>query len=597
LTLGVESRRSNMKTVARKFGYVLALLVLGEAACLEAQDFHFALMSDNVEQVRTLLKANPNLVNTNSISGQPPLVEAAQCARIGMVELFLTNGAAVNARGVMGRSALHWAVERGDVKVAELLFKHKADANVRDDNGFTPIIEAIGSAKMIKLLLAHGADINAHGERNTALSQAVAHPESTGAGVVELLLTNGADIMVSGDLVIDHAVTFGSTNDVALLVPYYKNSTNSEAKLLLLGALEAAMQTSRRPMAVTIATGLTRLLTNALHQAVTRSDAAAVRGLVAARPEEVNAREYLGWTSLHMAACSGNAAVAEILLSTRADPDSRDEMGNTPLHWAAFLGHSNAVEVLLRYKANMDVIGSIDNTPLDYAIREGFTSIAAMLITNGAGLKPHNRWGHTPLHLAASRENDVVVRLLLSRGADANAVGGPNYRQTPLDLAVTGNSAETVRLLLAAGASLQSKTAGEGGTLFHLWAGKGNTSVADQLLAAGCDVNAADHDGKTPLHNTASPTAAVRWMLEHKADVNAQDNDGKTPLHYWVTRGNGDVTRLLLDYKAGVNAIDKSGKTPLRLLREFTKQNSNPRRFTPDFSDVVRLMQTYGARE
>lgn len=480
--------------------------------------------------------------------------------------------------------------------MTELLLQNKADVNSRDDHGFTPIIQAIRNAEVIKLLLANGADINAHGERNTALSQAVGHPESTGAGVVELLLTNGADVAVSGDLVFGYAVAFGSTNDVALLMPCYKNTQDPEAKGVLLGTLGNAMEESRRAMVFTITAAATRFQTNALHKAVTFADEAAVRSLLSAHPNEADKKDFLGWTPLHMAALRGNAPIAEMLLSNRAATDTQDEVGNTPLHWAAFAGHSDVVEVLLRHKANTDVVGSTENTPLDFAIQQRFPSIAAMLITNGAGLNSHKRWGDTPLHIAASREDVEVIKLLLVNGANVNALRGANYRQSSLDIAVTGDSGESVRLLITNGASLQTRMAGEGGTLFHLWSGKGSQSVADQLLLAGCDIDAKDHDCKTPLHNAASPLPAVQWMLDHKANVNAQANDGKTPLHLAVIRGNKAVIQCLLDHGADVNAEDKSGKTPLKVLTEFIKQYERPG-FGFQFNEVAKLLEARGAKK
>src|SRR5204863_3948005 len=101
--------------------------------------------------------------------------------QVEMVELLVTNNADINAHGTWGKTALHFAAMNGNAKMVEFLLKHKADVDARDKDGFTPIIQARG-ADVIKLLLAYGADINAHGGRNTLFSQTLENPKTVGAG-------------------------------------------------------------------------------------------------------------------------------------------------------------------------------------------------------------------------------------------------------------------------------------------------------------------------------------------------------------------------------------------------------------------------------
>jgi cytohesin len=633
----VKANRTFFATIIAFSGLVLTLQLGRSQQQKFSGDFDFALMSGNVEEVRQFIQRDPKFITQNPHGAMTPLVEAAQLGKYEMVELFVTNNADINAHGVWGYTALHFAASRGDAKMVEFLVKHKADVNARSNDGLTPIILAIRSAEVIKLLLANGADINAHGGRNTALSQAVGNPQSVGAGVVELLLTNGADVTISEDEGFFQAVLFhDDTNVIKLLVPYYANSTNPAAQKLLRGALEIALDRNRTKMASAILSASIQLQTNLLQKAVAIGNVAAIRSLLATNPTSVNNRDFLGWTPLHLAALSGQTAIAETLLSNQADVDSQDDIGNTPLHWAAFFGHSDLVELFLRHKANMDVkgntefntLGDGEDTPLDFAIQQEFTSIATMLITNGANLGPHKFYGETPLHIATSKENVELIKFLLAHGANVNALRGANYKQSPLDIAVGGDSPEAVRLLIANGASLQTRMQTHSGgstTLFHLWANTGNTNIADQLLDTGCGVNAKDGDGQTPLHiavgqwhftykadpnitNTNrkwpsdfimedSGKEATLWLLNHKADLNAKDKNGQTPLHLVVTRGNIKAIQCLLDYKADVNATDINGKTPLALLEDLKiREERNPHGMTVDFKAVENLLLEHGAK-
>ena len=68
----------------------------------------------------------------------------------------------VNAAGVDGTTALHWAVRSDNQDMAKLLVRAGADATAKDRYGITPLYLAAvnGSAEMIRLLLDAGADPN-----------------------------------------------------------------------------------------------------------------------------------------------------------------------------------------------------------------------------------------------------------------------------------------------------------------------------------------------------------------------------------------------------------------------------------------------------
>ena len=123
---------------------------------------------DNVPMVRLLLEngANPNVVTSRS--GWTLLMQAVQKGSLELAEALVAAGAEVNARidSDSRGTALYFATSINSTNAAalvELLLKNKADVNVTDAYGSTPLIQAVSkrNPEVVKLLVEHGADVNA----------------------------------------------------------------------------------------------------------------------------------------------------------------------------------------------------------------------------------------------------------------------------------------------------------------------------------------------------------------------------------------------------------------------------------------------------
>ena len=126
-------------------------------------EIHDAANKGDLEKVKVLLNANPDLVNSKDRGGEVPLHWAIEKGNKEVVELLITCKADVNAKNERGETPLHWAVHSGRTEMVELLLANKADVNAQDSNGWTPLYAAafIGRKEIVELLLANGADVNA----------------------------------------------------------------------------------------------------------------------------------------------------------------------------------------------------------------------------------------------------------------------------------------------------------------------------------------------------------------------------------------------------------------------------------------------------
>jgi 26S proteasome non-ATPase regulatory subunit 10 len=85
---------------------------------------HDAAKSGDLEKVKTLLKANPDLVSSKDDEGRTPLHSAAANGQKDVAELLLASKADVDAKNNSGCTPLHYAVGHGHEDVAELLRQH-----------------------------------------------------------------------------------------------------------------------------------------------------------------------------------------------------------------------------------------------------------------------------------------------------------------------------------------------------------------------------------------------------------------------------------------------------------------------------------------
>jgi hypothetical protein len=136
----------------------------------------------------------------NSLQGNrgSPLHAAISMRHFSTIKLLLEHGSDVNAKGGTFGTALEVAAYFNcDLDIVELLFQYGADVTVRGD-GEIALHLAVGEANvgMVRLLLGHGADVNAEGgTTGSALQRACSRGNLE---VVKCLVEHGADVNAKG---------------------------------------------------------------------------------------------------------------------------------------------------------------------------------------------------------------------------------------------------------------------------------------------------------------------------------------------------------------------------------------------------------------
>ena len=117
-----------------------------------------AAESGNIEAVKQSIADGTDVELKCVNCGGTVLSHAAVGGHKEIVELLISQGADVNAKGKHGRISLHAAAAKGHKGIAELLIANGADVNAKNRDGDTPLYWAIeeNHAETADLLRKHG---------------------------------------------------------------------------------------------------------------------------------------------------------------------------------------------------------------------------------------------------------------------------------------------------------------------------------------------------------------------------------------------------------------------------------------------------------
>jgi ankyrin repeat protein len=446
-------------------------------------------------KVLTLKLRQPTRDDYRDEISRKDLFEAARDGDVERVQELIDAGTDVNdTTAGHGMPALAIAVDQasrdsGQVAVVELLLKHGADIDIRDDMGRTLLVYALtNGAPVVKALLDAGIDVNAQDNLGrTAISSAITGQDDE---VFDLLLEYGADVNLSSD---------GSSIELQSAIA--NNHVDRVVKLLDLGVDVNARSSDGQ-------TALFAAVDNMWSPTVDAVQVLLERGAVA------NIEDHYGDSPLKLAKKRLNEFLAtEEMQMKRAKagklykktPEDLQQRKRDYQQIVALLEEAGAnelapVEMSLLYAARIGDLATVDDclrrgedvnaidvnngySPLIWALSQDHVDVAQMLLESGADPNFVAKHGETALMVAAERGMSTeTFTHLLDSGADPNLQTGAG---TALILAALYSPIEVVQLLLDSGAD-PDLSDGEGGyTAAYAAMMGGRKDVFDLLIAAG----------------------------------------------------------------------------------------------------------------
>ena len=406
----------------------------------------------------------------------------------------------VNAPQPDGTTALHWAVDRDQPDMVQLLIRAGANVKATNRYGATPLWLASvnGNAKTIAMLLEAGADArSANGDGETALMVA-ARTGKTDA--VNLLLARGADPNVKegwrGQTALMWAAAEGHAAVIETLVARgadLKARSNAGFTALLFAARE----------------GRIAALEALLNAGADMNEWLPVRRRGPPAASQPPPTPEIGLNAFLLAAANAHYELAALLLDRGADPNAAPQ-GYTALHqvsWVRKAGIAGSNNPAPQGSGSMDSL-----TFVRRLVSKGAQLNARVTKRPNMGVTTLNSIGATPFLLAARTADAPLMKLLAELGAD------------PL----LANEDGSTPLMVAAG--LGTNAPGEDpGTEPEV------LEAVKVALDLGNDLNAVDKNAETAMHGAAYKhvPSVVRYLSDKGARVdvwNRPNNKGWTPL-------------------------------------------------------------------
>jgi ankyrin repeat protein len=311
-----------------------------------------------------------------------------------------------------------------------------------------------------------------------------------------------------------------------------------------------------------------------------------------------------GLTALLFAARQGYTDTAKALIDGGADinqPNAGDK--TSPLLMAIINGHYDLATSLLEKGANPNAAA--------------FNGVAPLFAVLNLQWSPKSLYPSPKAHQQQQTSYLEMMQALLDKGADPNArVGRKVWYQaynsdyagfdevgaTPFFRAAYASDVAAMRLLVAHGADPNIPTAKPAGRPFT---GEGTRQVQD---LSGVPPIPYGGPGIMPLHAASgvgygegfaanshryAPTGflpAIKYLVEELgADVNAADHEGNTPLHLAASRGDNESILFLVSKGADVMRVNREGNTTVDMA-------NGPVQRTQPYPETIKLLEKLGAK-
>ncbi len=386
--------------------------IANESLATQCHHLQSAIQSGNIEEVKALLKKNPNLAVKAAQQGSCPLLQALSRDHYHIVELLVSSNAFLDYQDKSGNTAITLAINKGYLSLAETLIQKGAAINQENKDGWTPLRFAVemNNAPAVKLLIRAGADIN-HADKQ------------------------GLTALMSMAII-------GNVEMVKLLTGLFANiyQANNEGYTPLIFAAQNG------------------------HDKVVK--------ILITEGAKVNQADHRGNTPLIAAAINDHSAVVKLLLNSKADFQLKNNNGDSPIYLATVHSRVEIIKLLIlkfvdRYNQQFHAY-ALFSKELIYIIKNGDTSLLSAYLPYCVIFNPlpyFKIW--KAVSIAAKNGHTEAIKMLIDDQfsgflpfSPPGWFSGPDlkksyhYFQLALAEAASNGHNEIARILIKAGAKI-----------------------------------------------------------------------------------------------------------------------------------------------
>jgi ankyrin repeat protein len=317
------------------------------------------------------------------------------------------------------------ASHNGHTRLVKLLLEHGADVNARGYDGQNALALAAAShqehTRILRLLLDNGA----YDMRSTSIPSALEEASRHGhSGAVELLLERSADVYRQDTRFVDEALRLACrTEQKQVIKLLLSKGADMYTTSCVWKVFRESVRQNRQEAAKTLLevaytllkSNISRDYDTIVHFGASLGCTYLLRFIYENHETDLYVSEPHGRTPLHLAAGGGHMETFEYLITLGSDPAVLDAKGDGILCYAAAGGHLGMVNAILNKKLGSERY-SIHWSPLHWACRAGQDAIVELLLEND--LRSHlvtieeleGQW--SPLDVATyAGEGQILERL------------------------------------------------------------------------------------------------------------------------------------------------------------------------------------------
>ncbi|KAM0513489.1 hypothetical protein ACHAPE_007751 [Trichoderma viride] len=537
-----------------------------------------AIEGGNADLVSMLVENGAEVEFYDPKAYATPLSSACCGENLDIVKFLLEKNVDINYTGGVTSTPLFAAISVDNDEVAAFLLQdERVDVHWAESDGVNALTVAYTSPQIVRKLLERGVSIDHYSSWGTILHLAA----SRWAKTVKVLLEH--DPKPDLELVCGEDAETESYIGCTPLQIACQEQTPECVELLLNAGANAKFRNTKGVDAVDI------LLQSNKYS----KDTEQCLRLILSEPGQfdpgyVNDK---GQTRLHEIKKRTPVAIIQLLVKAKVPLDRPDNDGYTPLAIAIREGNTNVAKYLVDWGASVNIFSPSFGSILHLAVTKGVIGLVKLLIDSGADCEAVDpKYGASLLYTALGISNNsellrMVKYLVDEAKVPINKLGGefsyPIIRAADMARAAHTTGTKMLKFLIRRKAQLNVADR-QGRRAVHLACTSRHADGIKLLVEAGAEVGVKDKFGRMPIHFAASvpSNSCVEYLLDtHKhTDINAADHDGWTPLLWAARSGDANtITRLIAD-DADVwvrgRAYGAGGKWSALKLMNFADRNT-----------------------